>query len=95
MGNLKKKVLLTNLVSCKVIEFERQSEKREQITGATWRLLLKLSGIGIVIRVKLCLSVEIFPRIGMWQPLPGHGLNEDWGGHLHTRAWHPLFQKMR
>ena len=26
---------------------------------------------------------------------PGHGLNEDWGGHLYTRAWHPLFQKMQ
>ena len=25
---------------------------------------------------------------------PGHGLNEDWGGHLYTRAWHPLFEKM-
>ena len=25
---------------------------------------------------------------------PGHGLNEDWGGHLHTRVWHPLFEKM-
>ena len=25
---------------------------------------------------------------------PGHGLNEDWGGHLYTRVWHPLFQKM-
>ena len=26
---------------------------------------------------------------------PGFGLNEDWGGHLQTRVWHPLFQKMR
>ena len=26
---------------------------------------------------------------------PGYGLNEDWGGHLYTRVWHPLFQKMR
>ena len=26
---------------------------------------------------------------------PGHGLNEDWGGHLFTRVWHPLFQKMQ
>ena len=26
---------------------------------------------------------------------PGYGLNEDWGGHLHTRVWHPLFQKIR
>ena len=25
---------------------------------------------------------------------PGHGLNEDWGGHLYTPVWHPLFQKM-
>ena len=25
---------------------------------------------------------------------PGHGLNEDWGGHLRTRAWLPLFSKM-
>ena len=25
---------------------------------------------------------------------PGFGLNEDWGGHLYTRVWHPLFQKM-
>ena len=25
---------------------------------------------------------------------PGHGLNEDWGGHLKTRAWLPLFAKM-
>ena len=26
---------------------------------------------------------------------PGFGLNEDWGGHLFTRVWHPLFQKMQ
>ena len=25
---------------------------------------------------------------------PGHGLNEDWGGHLRTRAWLPLFEKV-
>ena len=25
---------------------------------------------------------------------PGHGLNEDWGGHLRSRAWLPVFDKM-
>ena len=26
---------------------------------------------------------------------PGIGLNEDWGGYLYTRVWHPLFEKMQ
>ena len=25
---------------------------------------------------------------------PGRGLNEDWGGHLHTRAWLPALRKI-
>ena len=47
---------------------------------------------------KTALYFDIRLRESLWiakeNSGPGHGLNEDWGGHLRTRTWLPVFEKM-